>query len=551
MEVKSSEIPELLRDIYPFSLLEDQDFSDTLQFCQFVELLPGTRIFAKTDRADRMYFVLDGEVKTKGTRDKSALQSCLLRRGDHFGDAAINGKAPYKTSAECSTQVSLLVLTHKNIISLMKIFPNLREAFALMELTQKTSQEIVFPWLVPNERIFLACRRHKIIPATRLFFINLVGLVGFILLLFASFASKDFSTLLFVLAFLVLLGDILVSVWSTAEWANDQFMVTSGRVVAQRQMYGLFDSRQESPIGAILSTAFDTSLIGRLVGYGTVSLKSYTGEIQFKNLPYPEAIFNFLEYLRGRSSEEKHIEEKTRIQQNLVSRLKDPSGKEQPSGLPGLSTRNVTSVYQSGSILDWLARFFQLRQEQGSLIIYRTHWWIMVRKTIIPFILIVVLLIGFISKLLGFFPTVSEDLFYLGLLFFTFISAMWWLYQYFDWYNDQYILTKDQLIDVSRKPLGYEDRRSAPVKNIQTVEYKRKGIIGLLLNYGTVRIQIGNEELTFDNVYAPSQIQSEVYLQLKKYQEEQQRLEGQRMAEWITTYDRIKNGDNPQNLKDG
>lgn len=551
MEAKSNEIPELLRDIYPFSLLEDQDYGDALQFCQFTELPPGTRILSNTDHADRMYIILEGEVKTKGNRDKSLLQIHRLRRGDHFGDAAIAGKGPYRISAECVNQVSLLVLTHKNIVGLMKIFPYLREAFALMELTLKTSQENDFPWLVADEKIFLACRRHKIIPATRLFFINLVGIIGFILLLFASFASKEFSTFLIVLAFLVLLGDILVSVWSTAEWANDQFIVTSERVAAQRKMYGLFDSRQESPIGAILSTAFDTSLIGRLVGYGTVSLKSYTGEIHFKSLPYPESIFNYLEYLRGRSAEEKRLEEKARIQKNLEGRLNDPSFKEQVNRLPTDLARSVTSVYQSGSLLDWLARLFQLRQEQGASIIYRTHWWIMVRKTFIPFILIIVLLIGFISKILGLFPAISESTFYLGVLFLTFVSAMWWLYQYIDWYNDQYILTKDQLIDVSRKPLGYEDRRSAPVKNIQTVEYKRKGIIGLLLNYGTVRIQIGNEELTFDNVYDPSQIQGEVYLQLKRYQEEQQRLEGQRMAEWITTYDRIKNGENPQSQKDG
>ena len=551
MEAKSNEIPKLLRDIYPFSLLEDQDYEDALQFCQFAELPPGTRILSYTDHADRMYIILEGEVKTKGNRDKSTSQIHRLKRGDHFGDAAIDGKGPYTINAECINQVSLLILTHKNIVALMRIFPYLREAFALMRLTLKTNQENVFPWLVPDERIFLACRRHKIIPVTRLFFINLVGIIGFILLLFTSFASKEFSTLLIVLAFLVLLGNILVSVWSTAEWANDQFIVTSGRVVAQRKMYGLFDSRQESPIGAILSTAFDTSLLGRLVGYGTVSLKSYTGEIHFKSLPYPESIFNYLEYLRSQSAEEKRLEEKTRIQKNLEGRLKDPSFKEQTNRLPTDLARSVTSVYQSGSLLDWLARFFQLRQEQGASIIYRTHWWIMVRKTFIPFSLIIVLLIGFISKILGFFPAFSESTFYLGVLFLTFVSAMWWLYQYIDWYNDQYILTKDQLIDVSRKPLGYEERRSAPVKNIQTVEYKRKGILGLLLNYGTVRIQIGNEELTFDNVYDPSQIQGEVYLQLKRYQEEQQRLEGQRMAEWITTYDRIKNGENPQNQKDG
>jgi len=31
------------------------------------------------------------------------------------------------------------------------------------------------------------------------------------------------------------------------------------------------------------------------------------------------------------------------------------------------------------------------------------------------------------------------------------------------------------------------------------------------------------------------------------YQEEQQRLEGQRLAEWITTYDQIKKGQSPEN----
>jgi hypothetical protein len=62
----------------------------------------------------------------------------------------------------------------------------------------------------------------------------------------------------------------------------------------------------------------------------------------------------------------------------------------------------------------------------------------------------------------------------------------------------------------------------------------------LLLNFGTVKIQIGNEELTFDNVYAPSKIQGEIYLRLKNYQEDQQRQEQMRLADWIRTYDDLK-----------
>jgi len=199
-----------------------------------------------------------------------------------------------------------------------------------------------------------------------------------------------------------------------------------------------------------------------------------------------------------------------------------------------------TMIYQSGSFLDFLARFFQLRQVKEGSIIYRTHWWILLRKTMFPFILLMFLLMVIIYRMLGLFSSIPETTFYAAGLVLTFITALWWFYQYVDWYFDQYILTHDQLIDVSRKPLGYEDRRSAPVKNIQTVEFKRKGLIGLLLNFGTVKIQIGNEELTFDNVYAPSQIQGEIYLRLKNYQEDQQRQEQMRLADWIRTYDDLK-----------
>ena len=403
-----------------------------------------------------------------------------------------------------------------------------------------------YTWLVPDEKLQLISRRHKIIPVLRLISINAAGLAAFALLLFAAFTSKDFSQLLMVLAFLVLLGGILSSVWGVAEWANDIFIITNHRVIAQRQLYGFFDSRQESPTSAILSTGYDTSLMGRLIGYGTVNLRSYTGEIFFKKLPFPQTIFEYLEYLRGRVTEEKKAEEKKLIQSTLSGRL---GGAVQNSAVnikPSTFSTSPTMTYQSGSIQDWLARFFQLRQEKGNSIIYRTHWWILVRKTFVPFLLLLILFLGFVGRLLGMFASLPEIPFYTATLVLTVISALWWIYQYYDWYNDQYILTKDQLVDVSRKPLGYEDRRSAPVKNIQTVEFKRKGLIGLMLNYGTVRIQIGNEELTFDDVYAPSQIQGEIYLHLKKFQDEQQRLEGQRMAEWITTYDQLKRDQGPK-----
>ena len=80
------------------------------------------------------------------------------------------------------------------------------------------------------------------------------------------------------------------------------------------------------------------------------------------------------------------------------------------------------------------------------------------------------------------------------------IGGIWWLYQYVDWRNDIYVLTLDKIFDIERKPLTREDKREASLANILSLENARIGLTGLILNYGTVTINVGNEKLTFDYV---------------------------------------------------
>lgn len=547
MERVSSDALDNLLTIFPFSLLNEEEAGECLPFCEFLECQPSTKVFGQGKKAIHLYFVLNGEVRLRTAHERTAINNGNLKSGDYFGVEALHAHAVRKTSAVCTAQTTLIAISHQNLTQLMGMFPQFADAMRLFEQSFQLSSEQVLPWLLPGENPLLIVRRHKFIPVLRVTAITTPGVAAFVLLLTAAFASESATAMWLVLALLSALAVLLLDIWAVAEWANDMFLITSGRVVAQRQMYGFFESRQESPLSAILSTAYDSSLAGRLVGYGTVSLKSYTGEIAFKKLPYPQTIFDFLEHLRQRAADDKLEQERKQMAAHLAGRL----GNNTPEQPPKAERSSPSMIYQGSSLLDWLARFFQLRQEKESSIIYRTHWWIMVKKTFLPFILLVVLFVGFVGRTLGLFESVPQVPFFAATLVLTLIAALWWLYQYLDWYNDQYILSGDQLIDVARKPLGYEDRRSMPVKNIQTVEFKRKGLIGLALNFGTVHIQVGNEQLTFDNVYAPGQVQGEIYAHLKRYQEEQQRLEGRRMADWITTYDQIKQGHSPDDAQRG
>jgi uncharacterized membrane protein YdbT with pleckstrin-like domain len=119
----------------------------------------------------------------------------------------------------------------------------------------------------------------------------------------------------------------------------------------------------------------------------------------------------------------------------------------------------------------------------------------------------------------------------------------WWLYQYWDWRNDRYIVTDDQLIDLYKKPLGQEQRRSAPIKNIQTVEFERLGLVSLILNFGTVFIRVGDSTLTFDYVYNPSEAQQDIFERYQQFNQKQKVREKEALrdevAEWIEIYHEV------------
>jgi uncharacterized membrane protein YdbT with pleckstrin-like domain len=529
-----------IKGVFPFHLVSEEILSEYVAEFDLIEISDGTTIFSIGEMADALFFVLSGNIKLQPKAAGVALANAPLIKGDRFGEEVIRGPLIRASSATCVGQTRLLSINHDLIQRMIKEVPELRAAFLLFHQSWQASQKLRLPWLTTKESVQLICRRHKIVMIFRLAIFTLMGLTVFSLLLFAAFTSENLTGLLLVLAVAALVGGVLTGIWAAVEWANDYFILTDDRVLTQRQLYGFFDSRQESPLSAILSTGFDTTLIGRILGYGKVHLRSYTGEISFNQLPYPHAIFDLLEFQRERVTADKKAIEKRVMKDTLTQRLNGNVETDDTIPINRKADANSTTIYQSGSFMDFLARFFQLRQDKEGAIIYRTHWWILLQKTIFPFIILMFLLMVIIFRMLGLFTSIPEITFYTVGLVLTLITALWWFYQYVDWYFDQYILTHDQLIDVSRKPLGYEDRRSAPVKNIQTVEFKRKGLIGLLLNFGTVKIQIGNEELTFDNVYAPSQIQGEIYLHLKNYQEYQQKQEQERLADWIRTYDDLK-----------
>lgn len=190
---------------------------------------------------------------------------------------------------------------------------------------------------------------------------------------------------------------------------------------------------------------------------------------------------------------------------------------------------------------DGLARFgFKVRFEEKGIITYRKHWAVLLREIGLPSILIM-LVVGLLGARLGGLvevSTVSSFFFFTGAALIPLFS--WWIYRYVDWANDIYQITAEQIVDVYKKPLAREMRKVAPLEHILGTEVDRKGILGIMLNYGDVITNIGTEQFTFEGVFDPVGVQQDIvhaqeaFLQRRTDRERSQRRD--EMVELLDIY---------------
>jgi len=280
-------------------------------------------------------------------------------------------------------------------------------------------------------------------------------------------------------------------------------------------------------------------------------IKTFTGSLRLKNVQRVDQTRSYLDYLIEKSRSSKRREEK----QDFAKYLNQRKGSGEHGEFQANEDEHIGTVGHIHST-SFLQRLLGLKHTRGDTVFYRTHWLFLFRKSILPFFLLaaLALLLGY---MIGTNARLLDSPFVFGLLILTMTAAgLWWLYQYLDWRNDQYIITPDQLIDVYRKPLGREDRRTAPLENIQSIRYQRLGIPGLLFNFGTVYVKVGNEDFTFDNVYHPLEIQQTLFAYLERADLIEKRAtlaEQQRqMLDWMDTYQQFSRDhseDEPQTDK--
>ncbi len=362
------------------------------------------------------------------------------------------------------------------------------------------------------------------------------------------------------LALVIFLIIATVLVWEWMDWGNDYYIVTNQRVVWLEKVVGIYDSRQESPLHTVLSVSTETEPLGRSLDYGNVIIRTFVGRIVFHHVAHPYQVEALIKEHQGRAKEGSRRMEVDAMKKTLSTRMNPSPEATTPSSPEVQTTSKAKKKKPSEPAESAFANLFKVRYEDKETITYRKHWFVLLEQIWLPSVL-----------LLGILAVIAVGIYYLYftsastapivgserktlfvIMPFAFLVVLgWWIYQYVDWSNDIYQVTPDQILDIDRKPLGSEQRTAAQLENILATDYERRGIFGVLLNYGKVHITVGGSKMTFHDVFDPLSVQQDIdrrrMARNAEKEETRVKAERERLADWFLAYNEITKPENEKN----
>lgn len=550
-----------LKKIHLFYGLEDDELAAVAEELEEKSYSEGDVIFLQDSQAESFYLIYSGSVRIMRKERNKEYQLALLVKNDYFGEMALATHRRRSGTATAVTDIRLLILSRKDFDKLYKRAPQLRLNLEVALRSRTLARSLQFKWLRTNEVVYFLARKHPVVLYEKLI-LPIIALLVPLGLAYGWYYILDFA-IVALAAVGSLIAIILWIVWLVIDWGNDYYIVTNQRVVWLEKVIGIYDSRQESPINTILSVSVETRQLGRILDYGDVIVRTWVGKIPFNNVSHPEQAQHMIEEYWRRTQDTSRETEKEAMKEAIRRKLGiatpapvKPVETPQSQPVPASAKKKPASPQPKRRRVNLLrllgANTLKLRYETGDNVIYRKHWFVLLKQAWVPLAGFIGVVILFLWRLFLLARSPDEafvhvvngrlvfDAYSLALLMALVPFLGWLVYEVMDWSNDQFQVTAEQIIDLDKKPFGTETRNAAQLENILGTEYKRIGILGELFNYGTVYITVGGSKLAFEDVVDPATVQSDIdrrrMARRVKQEEAKATAERERMAEWLAAY---------------
>lgn len=373
-----------------------------------------------------------------------------------------------------------------------------------------------YPWQLEGERLLTLSRRHPYFLISRLL---LPAAVLSVPLALAAF-GLDFNGVATLYLFLGP-GAVLLFLFFYWSWQHNYYALTDRRILHVEETPFIYQEHSEAELERVQDLRVTRpDWLSRLLGYGDLQIETAGtgGIIEFHGLPDAEGFARDVLQAKEGAVERRPSEE--------VGILAEPAP----------AARRPESPHRDASVWEYFVP--RVRVEEGSKIVWRKHWYILLGRIVGPLAgLLIALEVGVGAALnlplpwVGLLPRSTTIWAAIAL---ASALALLILYHYADWRNDIYVLTEDRIIDIDKKPLMLrEERREASLAMVQNVKYIIPGILSNLLNVGNVMIETAatEGEFTFDGVHDPRRVQGEIFARLEAYRQRERERERQARLE--------------------
>ena len=534
-----------LRNQNIFNEISEEDLSKIARRWTTSSYTVDEDIFAKGSNDRSFYILYSGEIIEWEEVDEEINIISTLGAYDEFGSEAFIFNRSRIATFTSTKNSKVLTMTASNFEWLLRNFPQIKINMDALTKVHSQAEKLNFDWLHEGEIIYMITRRH---PAE--LWIDLlkpvIALISSGLFLLVTRFIPGMIGLSTLIGGVLAIFSLLWIIWMGFDWQNDYFIITNERIVWVEEVILSRSSRQEIPLPQIQFVNVSRSYWGRVFNFGDVTIRTYThtGNLRLTFVRDPMEFQALVDeqLVRSKDKEEESKTEALRhsIRQSLGMEieiedeeiLEDPENEE---NFTLLKTRTVS--------------YGEITYHKHWMVLLKAIWWQLVGLGAIAVVLFLKIIGSSDSFVSISMQTTLMGSFILGTIL---IFLLW--YHFVDYRNDLYRLTSEMIIDLEKKPFGKEDSKTAPLKNIQSIRIAKHGLVQVLLNYGSVKVNVADGVLDFIYVHNPAQVQRDIFYKKRQLEISQEKSdttrEHERMTDYLKMYRKVwkDEDDQPNNM---